>query len=112
LLLIGIGKRLIAATGKISAWPEVAIHVPGSDDGVTIKSAAVGIPGEREMLIALLREFGRRTAQDHRGNPEVARPQLRRINALGRELLATRWAETGHPSCAKVGTMLQGVTVR
>jgi hypothetical protein len=79
---------------------------------VTIKSAAVGIPGEREMLIALLREFGRRTAQDHRGNPEVARPQLRRINALGRELLATRWAETGHPSCAKVGTMLQGVTVR
>lgn len=60
----------------------------------------------------LLREFARRTAQDHRGNPEAAYPQLRRINALGRELLARKWAETGHPSCAKVGTTLQSVTVR
>jgi hypothetical protein len=98
---IEIGKRFIAASGKISAWPEVAVHVP-----------AVGIPDKREMLVALLREFARRTAAEHRGNPEVACPQLRVINALARQLLARRWAETGHPSCAKAGTMLQSVTVR
>ena len=97
---IELGKRFIAASGKISAcWPEVAVHVP-----------AVGIPGEREMLIALLREFGRRTAQEHRENPEVARPQLREINALARELLARRWVGAGPPSCARAGTMLHSVT--
>jgi hypothetical protein len=46
------------------------------------------------MLVALIREFASRTAQDHRGDdPEVARPQLRVINALARELLANRWTK-------------------
>lgn len=88
---LGIGKRFIAASS-------------------TKTSAGAGL--EREMLVHLLREFARRTAQDHRGNPEAAYPQLRRIHALGRELLARKWAETGHPSFAKAGTMLRSVTVR
>jgi hypothetical protein len=78
---IELGKRFIAASGKISACPEVAVQFP-----------VVGIPGQGKMLVALLREFGRRTAQDYRGNHEVARPQLRVMNALVRELLARRWA--------------------
>lgn len=64
----------------------VALQAASSDPRGRLTSA---------QTVALLREFGRRSAQDHRGNPEVARPKLRTINALARELLAKRWAGGG-----------------
>jgi hypothetical protein len=43
------------------------------------------------MLVALLREFARRTAQEHRENLQPAHSQLRLINSIAREtLVATR----------------------
>jgi hypothetical protein len=62
------------------AKSRVAVHLP-----------AIGIPGKREMLVALLREFARRTAQEHRENLQSAHSQLRLINSIAREtLVATR----------------------
>jgi hypothetical protein len=47
--------------------------------------------GEREMLVALLRDFARRTAQEHRERLQSAHSQLRLINSIAREtLVATR----------------------
>ena len=45
--------------------------------------------GEREMLVALLRDFARRTAQEHRENLQPAHSQLRVINSIARETLVT-----------------------
>jgi hypothetical protein len=41
-----------------------------------------------EMLVLLLRDFARRTVQDHRANLQAAHPQLRTINTLARDILA------------------------
>jgi hypothetical protein len=45
--------------------------------------------GEREMLVALLRDFARRTAQEHREHLQSAHSQLRLINSIARETLVT-----------------------
>jgi hypothetical protein len=44
---------------------------------------------QRETIILLLREFARRTVQDHRANLQAAHGQLRTINNLARDILAT-----------------------
>jgi hypothetical protein len=41
-----------------------------------------------EMVVSLLREFARRTVQDHRTHIQTAHPQLRTINSLARDILA------------------------
>jgi hypothetical protein len=41
-----------------------------------------------EMVVSLLREFARRTAQDHRANLQTAHTQLRTINTLALDILA------------------------
>ena len=41
------------------------------------------------MLVALLREFARRTTQEHRENLQSAHSQLRLINSIARETLIT-----------------------
>jgi hypothetical protein len=43
---------------------------------------------QRAIIISLLREFARRTVQDHRANLQAAHPQLRTINGLARDILA------------------------
>jgi hypothetical protein len=48
-----------------------------------------------EMLVALLREFARRTAQGHRGNLQSAHSQLRFINSIAREMLVATKGSTG-----------------
>jgi hypothetical protein len=45
--------------------------------------------GDREMLVALLRDFARRTAQEHRENLQSAHSQLRVINSIARKTLVT-----------------------
>jgi hypothetical protein len=73
----------------------VIARLTAESPGVVVQFPVVGIPGQGKMLVALLREFAHRTATDHRGNPEAARPQLHMINALARQLLARRWAGGG-----------------
>jgi len=52
-----------------------------------------------EMIVSLLREFARRTVQDHRAHLQTAHPQLRTINNLARDILATsRTRKMGLPS--------------
>lgn len=63
--------------------------------GIAISTPDSGAARPSAQIVALLREFARRTAQDHRDNPEVARPQLHVINALAREVLAKRWTRAG-----------------
>lgn len=50
---------------------------------------------QSEMVVSLLREFARRTVQDHRANLEAAHGQLRTINDLARELLAASRKQRG-----------------
>lgn len=47
-----------------------------------------------EMVISLLREFARRTVQDHRADLLAAHPQLRTINDLARDILAASRTRT------------------
>jgi hypothetical protein len=60
------------------AKSRAAVHVP-----------AVDIRCNGEMFVALLREFARRTAQEHRENLQPAHSQLRLINSIARETLVT-----------------------
>jgi hypothetical protein len=43
---------------------------------------------ENKGATMLLREFARRTVQDHRAHLQAAHPQLRTINDLARDILA------------------------
>jgi hypothetical protein len=47
-----------------------------------------------DLVACLLRQFAERTAQAHREDLHAVYPQLRTINRLVREILATRAART------------------
>jgi hypothetical protein len=59
----------------------------------------------RKMFVALLREFARRTAQEHRENLQSAHSQLRLINSIAREILGATRESDAHVDALTVASI-------